>query len=121
MSSANDDVGSFQVTFEVSPIRWRLSALVSCSSLQADVYVFVPTAGDGISVKVRKDHGKVATAEGERSSLVGFIIKIFQRSRTSMLLSRKVPRIVSWRLGRQSWSGSSLSPTLQVFLISSET
>ena len=91
------------------------------SSPQADVYVFVPTAGDHLSVKVKKDHGKVATAEGERSSLVGFIIKIFQRSRTSMLLSRKVPRIVSWRLGRQSWSGSSLSPTLQVFLISSET
>ena len=41
------------------------------SSLQADVYVFVPAAGDHLSVKVRKDHGKVATAEGERSSLVG--------------------------------------------------
>jgi len=45
VSSANDDVGSFQVTFE------------------ADVYVFVPAAGDHLSVKVRKDHGKVATAE----------------------------------------------------------
>ena len=91
------------------------------SSPQADVYVFVPTAGDHLSVKVKKDHGKVATAEGERSSLVGFIIKIFKRSRTSMLLSRKVPRIVSWRLGPGFLSGSSLSPTLQVFLISSET
>ena len=91
------------------------------SSPQADVYVFVPTAGDHLSVKVKKDHGKNATAEGERSSLVGFIMKIFQLSRPSMLLSRKVSRIVTWRLGRQSWSGSSLSPTLQVFLISSET